>query len=447
MLNQGLNFIPGYPMNKLLPLSVIFAISYAATAAEIIIPTVKEYLGGKALCDSYATQIQFEKGFYTKVPVDYSNPTAGQFEVYSWFQGDFLPERPTLVYFTGGPGQGTHWGQGALTGEYNLLLVDQRGIACSRPRTYKEYLDPAFYSSKNVALDLEEIRKSLKIEKWSIYGVSYGTIPATIYGSMFPAHTISIILEGVAFDAETLWKHNRRKDVIRDVINAQEAIVQHRLINIQQYEVDPVWFFSWAKDQLLMNEGRADLSDKLSRLSDTKEFEDFVAMLQSQYGPQESFPRNELYLLNEVPYYMLACQEMGVLDYETDITWGEDGVIVPSSNKDIISNCAKINAQSKSLYSATNYPLKVPTFYFQGENDSATEAQGAYNHFKLVAKGPKQLFLMSEGGHNPNLEILRNDVEAEKALFSYAINGDKVSKEDIEFLNTQLTTLKWKYLE
>jgi proline iminopeptidase len=430
-------------MLKSLAISILLPISFVASATDIIIPSAQEYLGGKALCASYAKQIEFEKGFYTAVPVDYNNPQAGQLDIYSWFQGDYLPERPTLVYFTGGPGQATHWGQSALAGEYNLLLVDQRGIACSRPRTYKEYLTPSLYSSKNVALDLEEIRKSLKIEKWSVYGVSYGTIPATIYGSMFPSRTTSVILEGVAFDAETLWTHNRRKDIVKEVIDAQNVIVKNRLKNIEHFGANPSWFFSWAKDQLLTSEGRLGLSENLARLFDLKEFEDFVAMLQAQHGPQESYPRNELYLLNEVPYYMLACQEMGLLNFKTELTWGENGDIIPALRSDILKNCAKINARPQTLYSAINYPLAVPTFYFQGENDPATEAAGALNHYNKVAKGVKQFFLLTDGGHNPNLEILRADNLGQRDLILNAVNGVVSSEELVEQTNSELVGVKW----
>lgn len=429
---------------------ILLTLSFAAHAGSIKIPTPTEFLGGKALCSNAvnAPLIKHEQGFYTIVPVDYANPAAGQFDLYSWFQGGFDAKKPTLVYLTGGPGMGTHWGQGALMGEYNLLLVDQRGIACSRPRTYKDYLSPTFYSSKNIALDIEELRKSLKIEKWSVYGVSYGTMPATIYGSMFPERTTSVILEGVTFDAETLWKHDRRKDLILAEIKKQTIVIQNRIKNLQYFEVESAWFFSWAKDQMLMNEGRADLGEKLQGLADIKDFESFVKMLQESYGPPKvEYPRNELYLLNEVPYYMLACQEMGVLNYKSEIAYNSAGEIVEAFNPDIFQNCSKIKAMPKALYTALDYPLSVPTFYFQGENDSATEVQGSLNHYRKVAQGPKQFFLLSEGGHNPNLQILRDENVGEQGMMLNAVNGILSSDEVVEKANSEIVGMKWAVVE
>jgi proline iminopeptidase len=81
---------------------------------------------------------------------------------------------------------------------YNLLVFDQRGIAFSRPQE-SLYQNLDFYSSLNTALDLEEIRKKLGLQQLIIYGASYGTVPATIYSSLFPERVLFAILEGTFY--------------------------------------------------------------------------------------------------------------------------------------------------------------------------------------------------------------------------------------------------------
>jgi proline iminopeptidase len=437
------SFIPGF---------FFLFLSVVSSAATIKMPTAEEYQAGKVLCSK---GLAHEKGFYTTVPVDYQNPAAGESDVYGWFQNGYSAAKPTLVYLTGGPGLGVHWRtpliQEGESAEFNLLLVDPRGAACSRPRSYKEYLTPEFYSSENVAMDLEEIRKKLNIEKWSVLGVSYGTMPATIYGSMFPEHTRSILLEGVTYDTETLWTHKRRKAILNEIFEAQSDVVQERIKTIEKTGVEASWFFIWAKSELLYNKGYKSLSNNLARLSKLSDYEAFVAFLKNEYDPSNVGPRDERFVMNHVPYHMIACQEMGVLDYEGYLGWSASGEIVGVNNPSIVENCNKVHASSKIPYSALRYPLNVPTFYFQGGNDSATEPEGALSHFHNVARSSKQFFLMENGGHNPSQELLMSGKDdpirvLQKEIVLNAINGVLSNNDLIEKINPLLGEFKWKVL-
>ena len=52
--------------------------------------------------------------------------------------------------------------------------------------------------------DLEEVRTVLKIEKWNLIGISYGTRKALTYMKMFPDSIRSVILDGVVPQQEVL---------------------------------------------------------------------------------------------------------------------------------------------------------------------------------------------------------------------------------------------------
>jgi proline iminopeptidase len=412
-------------------------------SSPVIIPKESEYLGGRALCEQNAAFIGHEKGNFTKVPVDYKKPEGESFELYTWFQEGFNPELPTIVYLTGGPGLTSHWGQPALSGDFNVLLVDQRGIACSRPLSYETYLSPEFYSSKNIALDIEEVRKSLKIDKWTVYGVSYGTIPATIYASLFPKETRSLIIEGVAFDSVTLSNYDHTSALIKNLLDSQDLIVQQRLKDIENEGIDPIWVFNWMKQILLMNTGKSDLDRQLALIKDDTKYPNFLEMLRSQNAPQEGYPRNELYLMNEVPFYMLKCRETEFLMTPSVLTWDESKNIVSIIEPEAEDNCESIKAKPSTLYDGRSYPVKVPVFYFQGENDSATEAKGAYKHYENVAQGSKQFFLLLDGGHNPHFQILRGDNSAQKAILMNSIEGKVSTEEEVEKANSGLSYVKW----
>lgn len=355
-----------------------------------------------------------------------------------------------MVYLTGGPGQGSHWGQSALESKtHNLLLVNQRGISLSKPERLDDFLNPNFYSSEFIAKDLEVLRKSLKVSKWSLYGVSYGTIPATIYASLFPESTRSLILEGTGFSASQLSSFDIKKKIISEAILAQSTAVQKSIFQISTFAgINPSWLFQWARDTLLMNEGRQSLTTQLAALNDSTELQKFIQHLTAQYTPQTGLPPNDLFGLNEIPFYMISCQELGLNlpTTKTELQF-QDGQIVEVRNPNTDQICKTLKATSQKNYLASDYPVKVPVTYFQGQNDSATEFPGAFQHFQTVPLGQKQMLLMSEGGHNPNLQILLSDSPEEQMILEKALIGELVPQDLLAKMNETEGPLQWQLLK
>ncbi|MEL6547811.1 MAG: alpha/beta hydrolase, partial [Myxococcota bacterium] len=57
--------------------------------------------------------------------------------------------------------------------------------------------DPRWFTTDVAVDDLERVRQALKITRWNIYGISYGTRVALHYLSRFPDTTRAVILDGV----------------------------------------------------------------------------------------------------------------------------------------------------------------------------------------------------------------------------------------------------------
>ncbi len=139
------------------------------------------------------------------------------------------PERDALTILSGGPGQGAHEFYAGVAGafagirrERDIVLLDQRGTgeshrmdcafddsteittaepALLRTRT-SECLqklpgDPRFYTTSVAVRDLEALRIALGYERWTLYGVSYGTRVAQHYRHRYPASVRAMILDGV----------------------------------------------------------------------------------------------------------------------------------------------------------------------------------------------------------------------------------------------------------
>lgn len=432
----------------------------------LVVPSEKTYKSGRQLCKENEIIISFQKGFFTEVPIDYDDLSKGVTPIYAWFEGaPFNPSLPTIAHFTGGPGATSHWGSGELPSpeNYNFLTIDFRGIGCSKPDKLSDYLNPKFHSSVNIARDLEEIRKSLKIEKLTLHGVSYGTVPATIYASLFPQTTTAVILEGTIYSTDSLYQFPQREKILLNAVSKLPEKAKARVINLtHKYGMSPSWFFKWVRDTLLSNGAAKDLNEKLLKLEDDKFFDSFKKMLIETYGPQPEFEKNLLFVFNVVPYYMLSCQELSLGDANTtfELQWNFEFVNEfnknPSANtltdfetepfsrfyNEALNDCRKLNILSSSGYHSKNYPIHVPVTYFQGLNDPATEINQAMFHYDKTAQGLKQLVVLNNGGHNPISEGIRVDQDL-RAVWIKAMFGEKILQEDFTEINKQLIDSNW----
>ena len=416
------------------------------------IPTADKYQSGYELCfETNKHLIAYEKGQFLNLPVDTKNHQKGRFQLYYWFQGEFKKDRQTLLYLNGGPGQSSHWGLRSLENlNANILLVDQRGIACSRPKDLKDYLDPSFYSSEAVAEDLAQLQNHLGLDQWSILAVSYGTIPATIFASKYPEKVKSLILEGVAYNSETLWKYQRRQDLIVNSFSKAPELSQKFIREISIDQKKKWWIVTWAKELLYRNEGVDELDRRLKTLVNAEDQKTLLEEMQASFDPEPFlYDKNEIFVLNEVPYYMLSCQELGITHYPINYHWDLQTALVGEYDLKSIQHCYKLGASFKTSIELSQYPVDVPVYYFQGENDGATEAQGALSHFAHVARNEKTLIMLKGGGHNPNLEILSFGPDSQLKLFEKAVNAEIIQEKDLELLNSELDSkiLQWQIIK
>ena len=111
-------------------------------------------------------------------------------------------ERPLLVYFQGGPGfeaprptrrpNDPGWVDRALR-EFRVLMLDQRGTGRSTPVGALAGLSPqqqadylAHFRADSIVRDAEWIRRELGVERWSVFGQSFGGMCVITYLSLAP---------------------------------------------------------------------------------------------------------------------------------------------------------------------------------------------------------------------------------------------------------------------
>ncbi len=98
------------------------------------------------------------------------------------------------VFLHGGPGAGiSPQYRGAFNPElYDVLLFDQRGCGRSRPHASLEN-----NTTWHLVADIELLRKMMGVEKWLVFGGSWGSTLALAYAQTHPDHVSEMVLRGI----------------------------------------------------------------------------------------------------------------------------------------------------------------------------------------------------------------------------------------------------------
>ncbi|CAG0963706.1 proline iminopeptidase [Burkholderiales bacterium] len=99
-----------------------------------------------------------------------------------------------VVFLHGGPGSGctTNHRRFFDPAFYRIVLLDQRGAGRSTP-----HADLQDNSTQNLVADLEQLRMRLGIEKWILFGGSWGSTLALAYAIEHPDRCLGMVLRGV----------------------------------------------------------------------------------------------------------------------------------------------------------------------------------------------------------------------------------------------------------
>ena len=104
------------------------------------------------------------------------------------------PEGVPVVVLHGGPGGGCSPAMRRYFDPsiYRVVLFDQRG--CGRSRPHASVTDNTTW---HLVADIEAIRAALGIDKWIVFGGSWGATLALIYAQTHPEPTSHLVLRGV----------------------------------------------------------------------------------------------------------------------------------------------------------------------------------------------------------------------------------------------------------
>jgi proline iminopeptidase len=109
------------------------------------------------------------------------------------------PEGVPAVYLHGGPGSSAHPGARRHfdPARYRAVLFDQRGCGRSTPRASDPDADLSSNTTAHLIGDIERLREHLGVERWVVYGVSWGVTLALAYAQTHPGRVRAMVLSAV----------------------------------------------------------------------------------------------------------------------------------------------------------------------------------------------------------------------------------------------------------
>ncbi|MFT3900396.1 MAG: prolyl aminopeptidase [Gordonia sp. (in: high G+C Gram-positive bacteria)] len=130
-------------------------------------------------------------------------------EVYWEVSGN--PDGKPVVFVHGGPGGGTSGKQRCFFDPtaYRIVLFDQRGCGQSRPHI-ADGADLSVNTTDHLIADMEALRAHLGIERWQVFGGSWGSTLGLAYAQAHPRRVTELVLRGIFLlrRSEIDWYYN-----------------------------------------------------------------------------------------------------------------------------------------------------------------------------------------------------------------------------------------------
>ena len=105
-----------------------------------------------------------------------------------------IPEGIPVLFVHGGPGAGCSEQDRRFFDpeKYRIVLFDQRGAGRSRP-----HADLNDNTTAHLLADMETLREKLGVERWLLFGGSWGSTLSLLYAQAHPERVLGLVLRGI----------------------------------------------------------------------------------------------------------------------------------------------------------------------------------------------------------------------------------------------------------
>ncbi len=122
----------------------------------------------------------------------------GDDQLIAWEESGSPTGRP-VVFLHGGPGGGSDPSHRRYFDprRYRIIVFDQRGCGRSRPHASEPGADLSANTTWHLVADLERLREARGVERWQVFGGSWGSALALAYAQRHPERVLELVLRGV----------------------------------------------------------------------------------------------------------------------------------------------------------------------------------------------------------------------------------------------------------
>lgn len=306
---------------------------------------------------------------------------------------------------------------------FHVIYTDVRGAGCNVGDPGIPFPADAL-TTEYFSRDVLAVVQYLGLARYVLFGISYGTVHATVMTNIAQREGIqapsALVLEGILGN----WRINEQEVVdYNKEWNAAKTLLPPSVVSAFQtaspYGISSSdWMLLLTKT---LNEGttperRGNSTVFFLRPLDTTDPDDLaqaIATIQDEIARiKAGFRADTLRLAN-----ILHCTETTGSVYTKDLVNGE--IVNTGSDK-----CPGWQLEHVRPYDSAQYPVvTVPIYYFEGSQDPNTSPANAYYHFLNQTQAHRVFTLVWRGGHTDMSDTL-HQMGCTPAIFeAIAMNG------------------------
>ena len=219
------------------------------------------------------------------------------------------PDGQPVVVLHGGPGGGCPPSYRTYFNpeKYRIVLFDQRGAGKSLP-----FAELKENTTWDLVADIEKLRMHLKVDKWVVFGGSWGSTLSLSYAQQHPDHVKALVLRGIFLlrreELLFFYQHGSSfifPDAWEEFLKPIPHVERHDLISAYHRRVtsdDPAVrleaAMAWTKWEMTTSNLYVD--EAKIRGGEEPKFAEAFARIETHYFVNGGFMRNDSQLLEDV---------------------------------------------------------------------------------------------------------------------------------------------------